>query len=148
MLAAVLVHPDQRCVLPLAPEPILKQDGSSKNDCERNAAKRLLHDLRREHPHLKLTIVEDGLASNAPHIETLRDLGMNFILGAQKENHAFLFDWVDHSEASWYETKDKNGKHYRFRFINKVPLNGAMDCNVNLLMASEIGPDIRPVCGE
>ena len=51
MLGAVLVHPDRSEVFPLAPEPILKQDGARKNDCERNAAKRLLTDLRREHPH-------------------------------------------------------------------------------------------------
>ncbi|MDQ6962957.1 MAG: hypothetical protein Q9M28_10620 [Mariprofundaceae bacterium] len=84
MLGAVLIHPDSRCVLPFAPEAILKQDGIKKNDCERNAARRLLHDLRREHPHMKLTIIEDGLASNAPHIKTLKELNMNFILGAKK----------------------------------------------------------------
>jgi len=28
MLAAVLVHPDQKEVFPLCPEPILKQDGT------------------------------------------------------------------------------------------------------------------------
>ena len=48
LLGAVLVHPDDKEVFSLAPEPILKQDGSGKNDCERNAAKRLLHDTRRE----------------------------------------------------------------------------------------------------
>ncbi len=68
MLGAVLVHPDRSEVFPLAPEPILKRDGARKNDCERDAAKRLLTDLRREHPHLKLIVIEDGLASNAPHI--------------------------------------------------------------------------------
>ena len=68
MLGAVLVHPEQREVFPLAPEPIVKGDGATKNDCERNAAKRLLRDVRREHPHLKLIVVEDGLASNGPHI--------------------------------------------------------------------------------
>ena len=57
MLGAVLVHPQHRVVLPLAPEPIVKGDGASKNDCERNAAKRLLSDVRREHPHLKLVVV-------------------------------------------------------------------------------------------
>lgn len=30
MLAAVIVHPDQKQVIPLAPEPILKQDGATK----------------------------------------------------------------------------------------------------------------------
>ena len=50
MLGAVVVHPEQREVFPLAPEPIVKDDGATKNDCERNAAKRLLEDVRREHP--------------------------------------------------------------------------------------------------
>ena len=60
MLGAVVVHPEQREVFPLAPEPIVKGDGATKNDCERNAAKRLLEDVRREHPHLKLIVVEDA----------------------------------------------------------------------------------------
>lgn len=51
-LGAVLVHPDQREVFPLAPEPILRADGAKKNDGERNASKRLLSDVRREHPPL------------------------------------------------------------------------------------------------
>ena len=71
------MHPDQAEVFPLAPEAIVKQDGARKNDCERNAAKRLLSDIRREHPHLKLVIVEDGLASNGPHIQLLNTLDSN-----------------------------------------------------------------------
>ena len=43
-----------------------EQDGATKNDCERNAAKRLPTDLRREHPRLPLLVAEDGLASNGP----------------------------------------------------------------------------------
>ena len=40
-LAAVLVHPAQPEVFPLEFEPIVNADGARKNDCERNAAKRL-----------------------------------------------------------------------------------------------------------
>ena len=40
-LAAVMVHPNQQEVFPLDFEPIVNTDGSKKNDCERNAAKRL-----------------------------------------------------------------------------------------------------------
>lgn len=94
MLAAVMVHPSHREVIPLAPEPIEKQDGSEKNDCERNAAKRLLRQIRQEHPHLKLIVVEDGLASNAPHIRELQALNMHFILGAKPGDHPFLLDQV------------------------------------------------------
>src|SRR5438034_207410 len=72
MLSAALVHPDKREVIPLMPEPIIKQDGADKNDCERNAAKRLIAKLRQDHPHLKVIVTEDSLSSNAPHIEVLQ----------------------------------------------------------------------------
>ena len=94
LLGAVLVHPARRTVLPLAPEPIVRADGVAKNDCERNAAKRLLADVRREHPHLKLIVVEDALAANGPHIRLLQSLKMRFILGVKPGDHGFLFEWV------------------------------------------------------
>src|SRR5712692_1653496 len=73
MLGAAIIHPDMREVIPLMPEPIVKQDGTDKNDCERNAAKRFVAKLRQDHPHLKFIVTEDGLSSNAPHIQTLQD---------------------------------------------------------------------------
>ena len=80
MLGAVLVHPEHQEVFPLAPEPILKPDGSKKNDCERNAAKRLLGDVRGADPHLKLIVVEDALASNAPHIRHCHLMMLAFLI--------------------------------------------------------------------
>lgn len=135
VLAAVLVHPEQREVFPLAPEPILKQDGQHKNDCERNAAKRLLTDLRREHPHLKLIVVEDALASNGPHIQHLKALDYRFILGAKQSDHAFLFDWIDTSEQTKvYQTTDEQGIVHRFRYHQDVPLNAShVELEVNFL---------------
>ena len=67
----------------LPPEPILKTDGARKNDCERNAAKRLLTALRREHPHLPLLVVEDGLASNGPHVRLLKESGHELRAGRE-----------------------------------------------------------------
>jgi hypothetical protein len=32
MLGAAIIHPDVREVIPLMPEPIIKQDGTAKND--------------------------------------------------------------------------------------------------------------------
>ena len=74
MLGGAVVHPSQENVIPIAPEPISKQDGSNKNDCERVASERLLRNFRREHPHLPVIVLEDGLASNAPHIKLLNEL--------------------------------------------------------------------------
>ena len=94
MLGAVLAHPDCRQVIPLCPEPILKQDGTTKNDCERNAFHRFLGDLKREHPRLALTICSDALSSTAPHINELKSLGYNFIIVAKPDGNRTLYEWV------------------------------------------------------
>lgn len=134
LLVAVILHPNEKVVIPLCPEPILKEDGDNKNDCERNAAKRLLEDIKREHPHLKLIIVEDGLASNAPHIKLIESLSMKYILGVKEGDHDYLFDWVKYAETIPFEYTDENNFHHKFRFINQVPLNDANhDLKVNFL---------------
>ena len=66
LLGATLVHPDLKEVIPLAPEPIIQQDGQAKNDCERNATRRWLKRFRQEHPHLPVIVVEDALAQRPP----------------------------------------------------------------------------------
>lgn len=142
LLAAVLVHPEKKIVIPLAPEGIFKEDGQSKNDCERNAAKRLLEATRCEHPHLKLIVVEDGLSSNGPHINLLRRLGMKFILGAKPSNHKALFDWVMHSKYQELQIAGQDGITHKFRFINGAPLNEThFDCEINFLEYWEINKD-------
>ena len=57
LLAAVLVHPDRKQVIPLFPEAITHQDGATKNDCEANASKRLLKQLHEAFPNWPLTAV-------------------------------------------------------------------------------------------
>ena len=93
MLGAAIIHPDLKEVPPLVPEPIRKDDGATKNDCERNASKRPVGDIRREHPHMKAIIVEDGLASNGPHIGTLIENDFRFILGAKPGDRKLPFGW-------------------------------------------------------
>ena len=150
MLAAVLVHPDQKQVMPFAPEPIVKQDGESKNDCERNAAKRLLTQIRDEHPNLKLIVVEDGLASNAPHIELLKSLRMHFILGAKPDDHEHLFDQAIQAEEegratsiTWTERGPKNTEILcEISFVEDLALNKTHpNLRVNFLQYVEYGPD-------
>jgi hypothetical protein len=94
ILAAVIAHPGMKQVIPLCPDPITKQDGTTKNDCERNAAHRLLQDLKREHPRLKLTIVSDAIASNAPYINEIMSLGFSFIIGVKPDGNSSLFAWA------------------------------------------------------
>lgn len=121
MLGAVLAHPDRRQVIPLCPEPILKQDGTIKNDCERNAAHRFFIDLKREHPRLKLTICSDALSANAPHVNELKDLGYHFIIVAKAEGNKTLYENVKKITRQIPITVGKN--KYIFRYVNNVSLN-------------------------
>jgi hypothetical protein len=147
MLGAAIIHPDCRAVIPLMPEPIVQQDGTEKNDCERNAAKRFIIKLRQDHPHLKFIITEDALSSNAPHIETLHDYGCHYILGVKAGDHAYLFQQVQAAEhagrVTYYERHDRAaGVVHRFRFVNDVPLNASNpDVRVNFLEYWERGAD-------
>lgn len=123
MFCAAIVHPDNKIVLPLAPEPIMKADGATKNDCERNSAKRLYADARREHPHLKFIVVEDSLASNVPHLSDLNRLDMRYIVGAKPGDHKFLFHLISTSACTEYTHQTKDGTTHRYRYINQVQLN-------------------------
>ena len=134
MYCAAIVHPEKKIVLPLAPEPIMKTDGADKNDCERNASKRLYADARREHPHLKFIVVEDSLASNVPHLTDLKNLNMRYIIGAKPGDHKFLFDYVQKSTCAEYSHQTEDGTTHRYRYINEVPLNkGHSDFKVNFI---------------
>jgi DDE family transposase len=127
------------------PEPIIKQDGTGKNDCERNAAKRFIAKLRQDHPHLKFVVTEDSLSSNAPHIETLHAHGLHYILGVKDGDHAYLFEQVQAAEQAGrvtsYERHDRAARVvHRFRFVNDVPLNTShRDVRVNFIEYWEVG---------
>ena len=145
MLGAAIVHPDVRAVIPLMPEALVKQDGTAKNDCERNAAKRFIAKLRQDHPHLKFIITEDSLSSNAPHLETLQAHQLHYLLGVKDGDHAFLFHQVQVAEQAGRVTYDERhdrvaGVVHRFRFVNDVPLNEShADVRTNFIEYWEIG---------
>ena len=146
LLGATLVHPDLKEVIPLAPEPIIKQDGETKNDCERNATRRWLKTFRREHPHLPVIVVEDALSSNAPHLDDLREANAHYIIGVKPGDHAFLFAHLHANDADGRTRTDTQvdparGILHHFRFHNRVPLNESHpDHLVNVLEYWEIHP--------
>jgi len=147
MLGAAIIHPDQRAVIPLMPEPMTNRDGTDKNDGERHAAKRFVAKLRQDHPHLKCIVTEDSLSSNAPHIETLHAHGLHYILGVKEGDHAYLFQQVQAAEhagrVTYYERHDRAaGVVHRFRFVHDMPLNAARtDVRVHCIEYWEVGDD-------
>jgi hypothetical protein len=138
MFCAAIVHPENKMVLPFAPEPIMKTDGAEKNDCEQNASKRLYANIRREHPHLKLIVVEDAIAANVPHLRDLKALNMKYIIGVKKGDHKFLFDLVEKSSYTEYSHKTEDGVTHHYRYINQIQLNQSHpDYKVNFIEYTE-----------
>ncbi|MCP4256249.1 MAG: transposase [bacterium] len=143
LLAAVIIHPDLKTVLPFMPEAITRADGACKNDCERNAAKRLLSHLREDHPKLKMIVVEDSLASNGPHIKLLESLDIRYILGVKPGDHEALFEAVQErlctDQCPEYSHIDEHGVEHGYRWVNGLSLNKAHpEQKVNFLEYWEI----------
>jgi Transposase DDE domain len=145
LLGAAIIHPDFRAVIPLMPAPIVKQDGTEKNDGERHAAKRFRAKLRQDHPPLKCLITEDALSAKAPHLETLHDYGCHDILGVKEGAHAYWFQQVQAAEEAGRVTDDERhdraaGVRHRFRLVNNGPLNASRaDVRVNVIEYWEMG---------
>lgn len=147
MLGAVLIHPDFPEVIPLAPEPIQRQDGHTKNDCERNAGRRWLKQFRKDHPHLPVIITEDALGSNGPHVLDLKAAGCHFILGVKPAGHAHLFEQLarraEAGEVGTLEvTEAATGIRHSYLFANGVSLNQAhQETRVNVLQYVQVDAD-------
>jgi hypothetical protein len=143
MLGAVIVHPNFPEVIPLAPEPIQRQDGHDKNDCERNAARRWLKQFRKDHPHLPIIVTEDALGSNAPHIRDLMEHHVHFILGVKEGDHKHLFEQFDQrveaGQVGVVYEEDASGANRTWTFVNGVSINESnQDVIVNLLVYLEV----------
>ena len=130
MLGAVVVHPDQKEVFPLCPEPISKADGSTKNDCEQNAMKRLLADFQRDHPRLEVIFTEDALGAKGPYLRRILEIGAHFIVNVNPTGNPSLFDWLKGVplEKKTIQTKTES---VELQFYNGIPLN---DANHDLLV--------------
>lgn len=145
MLAAVMVHPERREVFPLDCEPIICQDGSTKNDCERNAAKRLVQTMSQSYADTSLVLVEDALYANAPHIRQITGHGWHYVLNVKPDSHKSLFAQVEgrrqRGQMLQHQVQDQDGTRHYFEYTNNVALNGrAADVRVNFLYYEERSP--------
>jgi hypothetical protein len=147
MLGAAITHPDYKQVIPLFPEPIKNSDGDKKNDCERNSSKRWLKNFRSHHSKMRALIIEDSLASNAPHIEALNKYDCRYILGAKEDDHKYLFEQfklnsknnlTGHHEVILYTGEKIKKKTTRtYEYINQLELNHQSDLKVNMMLFKE-----------
>jgi len=131
ILQATVVHPDIRHVIPLAPEFIGNEDGAAKQDCEINAAKRIIDRIRADYPKPPFIIAGDGLYSKQPFIELLmgkhgNSQPLHFILVAKPDDHKDLFSNIHGlRRGKLLERKvsiDKKGNRHVYEWVTGIPL--------------------------
>ncbi|MFK7984376.1 MAG: transposase [Saprospiraceae bacterium] len=142
LLSGAIIHPDKKEVMPVVHEAIIRQDGTKKNDCERNAAKRLLPELRKQFPTEKVIIVEDALSSNGPHIVALQKEDFRYVIGAKPKGNKYLFELMNRmeKEGKVYKHEEQEGRWiHQYRYANDLPLNSDnRDIRVNFMDYREI----------
>jgi len=130
VLQAAVMHPDRRQVIPLMPEEIRNTDGNVKQDCEINAAKRLIPKIKKDHPQLGLIISGDDLFSRQPFITDVLAAGHHYIFTVKSDSHKYLMEWIDAYDKEGineYSIVDKKGRTHKYEWVNKVPLYGSAD---------------------
>jgi hypothetical protein len=131
-LGAVAVTPNESTVFPIAAEAIIKQDGSTKNDCELNAAKRII-------PQIRATIgtkeeeqiigIFDALYCNGPLIQDLQKQKISYIIGTKGKTYVDvqveeLRKKNQLQQITWTVGKQNKTELYEVNYANGLILNG------------------------
>lgn len=148
MLCAALVHPEKREVFMMDTEAIIQQDGTTKNDCELNAAKRLFSHMESDYEDFSeqynFLVVEDALYANVPHLRKLQQMNYSFIVNVKPDSHKSLFAHIEGRRLRNQTQKrsiKKDGFTHRFEWVNNIPLNNTdQEFRINFLYYEQIDP--------
>lgn len=144
VLAATLVKANSHQVLPFDAEQIANGDGADKQDCETNAAKRLLARMRGEHPRLNLIAGGDAIYAHEPMVELLAQQRIRFVFGVKPGSQPETFEWVEELERAGgvvhgsYEEGSGPLTKRRFvdyRYVHEVPLKQDSSLRVTFVEA-------------
>ena len=150
-ITPVIVAPGQPHAIPLRPEFITPQDGSTKQDCEINAAKRWLEKngafylpVRDTCPPLGMraqtgpngnaTLLGDDLYAHQPFCRRTLLYGYHFLFVCKPDSHTHLSQWVELLEpATGLHTlkmrirNNQRWENHIYRYANAVPLAEGAD---------------------
>lgn len=114
-VVAAAVHVGRKAAIPLGAEPVVRQDGADKQDCEPRAAVRLLHRLRQDFGDLRPIVLGDALYATGPMASTLRELDMDYVLKVREPRHEALleagFESEERRSHSWTDPDDEGLVH-------------------------------------
>ena len=142
MLAAVLLHPEDASVFPVACEPIVRQDGSCKNDCETNAGKRLLPQIRACLPkdkYAKILLTLDALYGTGPFIKCLKDQAINYMIRIKEGFVKLQAQRLRQAGKLKARKWQKGNTIYWIEYTNGLILNGSHpDIETNYIRYTEL----------
>ena len=127
VVQAAIAHPDHKQVFPLMPEEIKNIDGSTKQDCEINAAKRLMPKIKKAHPRLTLIRTGDSLYAKQPFIEETLSQGDHFIFSVKPGDHKHLTQFITDISLERHDIVDEKGRTFIYEWYCGAPLNGRED---------------------
>jgi len=122
VVQAAIVHPDHKQVIPMRPEEIKNSDGFTKQDCEINAAKRLMPILKKMHPRLTYIRLGDSLYATAPFIRETLAQGDHFIFAVKAGDHSTLFEKMKALDFYRHDEVDEKGRKFIYEWRSSVPL--------------------------
>ncbi len=149
-LLASITNASGDFALPLQFQPIERDDVDtqySKNDCELNAAKRLLQKMKAQFPKRSFCFLADNLFGVEPIIDFMLKKNWHFIITAKPERNKELFSMYEYlyERRKCYDYVDIKGFAHRYRWTNMLPLKlyqkNEIAIHVNLLEYDEVSPD-------
>lgn len=146
-ICACIVHPNHQEVFPIGIEEVIKQDGQTKNDCETNAAKRLLPRIIEHAPADQICLGGDAIYATGPMIRlsqqqaVIHDKEVHFVFSVKPGSHEYLFLQFERLEESGdikHFTVTTKDKKFVAKYANGLILNGTnSDIVVNFLYLEE-----------
>lgn len=148
LLAATIVHPELKTVLPLDGEPIENKHGAEAQDSELVAFKRLLVRVRELYPKLGLIVTGDSLYACGTVIKLVERCEMAYIFSV-KEGRTPIpirhLKWarekglaLGHEYEETIGDKVKKKVVCRYSYMNGVALNNGHDIVTNILEYEEM----------
>jgi len=163
-ITPAIIHPGIKKVLPLMQEFVSNTDGTDKQDCEVNAAKRWLEKYKVLNG-FKIIVMGDDLYSSEPMMQAVVDKGHSYIFVCKEDSHKTLYSYVDIIKnlgnidtIATKETISKGrGKKKTntvltttYNYVNKVPIkSGENALNTNwceIIITNEDGKKVYHNC--
>jgi len=129
VLMPAVVKPGHGQVIALEPEFIVPQDGHTKQDCEREAAKRWINHIGGDYSSADVTLLGDDIYACLPIVKLVVKKKLHFIFVAKAQSHKYLYEEIESFEklaevrqVTHIRRKGKRRRTYQYRYMNEVAL--------------------------